>query len=390
MSKFEVRDDRNLGIAFIHSVLDEYGLDTYEFRIYCHIARRAGKSKKTEDKGCWESIANIAKNCKINIKTARKSLAFLEDRKLVNVEKRTGYTSLIILNSVEDWLPCDRSTPVKNGSPTKSGTTKSGRGVLPNQEGLPLPNQEGLPLPNQEGLPLPNQVHEVNPYEITPYEVNPIEVNPNKLNTPLTPQGEFCVIQDQIPFSDWEPEELNSDIWNEENQENPDRTSSPLAKSEVFKEPVQLAKISGVETFSAAEKKSTKPKDLDFNIFCDRWNELKGSWAGCELSRNGTFNPKRLKAFRKAWEEHGDRLMEKFELACEFIRTDKWHLENPYSIDTFLVEGNITKYSDSALKATKAKRSIKDMSYQEVYEEMVAGHEAYQAAKLTELTGVVA
>jgi hypothetical protein len=29
-------------VAFVHDFLDAYGLDPYEFRIYCHIVRRTG------------------------------------------------------------------------------------------------------------------------------------------------------------------------------------------------------------------------------------------------------------------------------------------------------------------------------------------------------------
>jgi hypothetical protein len=44
-------DGRNLPI-FIHSELDDLGLDPYEFRVYARIARRAGSS----------AIASIMKN----------------------------------------------------------------------------------------------------------------------------------------------------------------------------------------------------------------------------------------------------------------------------------------------------------------------------------------
>lgn len=356
MSSFEVRDDRNIGIIFIHSELDDYGLDPFEFRIYCHIARRVGSPKKGQDKGCWESIVNIAKRCKMNDKTVRKALAFLEDRRLITVTQRPGHTSLMTLNDTEDWLPCDRATP------TKSGTTKNG---IP-----PLPNQVAPVLPKTEGLPLPNQVDKVNPIEI-----NPIEINPIKSNTPLTPQG--GIAEEELPFSIWEE------------PENPEPEQAEIVQaSEDFSKPAPLAISSSVGKISPAAAKKSKPSDADFNIFCDRWNEQKGTWAGCELSRTtGTFSSKRLKGFRKAWEEHGDRLMEKFDLACEFIRTNQWHIDNPFSIDTLLVEGKITKYSDDAIarRANPVSMSstiqTKNLSHAELHEQLRQVMETHKQAK---------
>ena len=200
-----------------------------------------------------------------------------------------------------------------------------------------------------------------------------------KENTPLTPQGEFVAVE--VPFSDWLPE----------NPENPEQVETPPT-SQDFQEPLSLAKSSGVETISPAAAKKSKPSDADFNIFCDRWNEQKGTWSGCELSRTTeTFSTKRLNGFRKAWQEHGDRLMEKFDLACEFIRTNQWHRDNPFSIDTLLVTGNITKYADNAIKARNnpqvKSKSTKDLSEAELYTEIVAKYTADKAAKLTQSVG---
>ncbi len=46
------------GLSFIHSSLDDAGLAPAEFRVYCHVSRRAGR------KGvCTESLSNIAQHC---------------------------------------------------------------------------------------------------------------------------------------------------------------------------------------------------------------------------------------------------------------------------------------------------------------------------------------
>ena len=98
MSKFQIGDDRNVGIAFIPSSLDNYGLDPFEFRIYCHIVMRA---RFTED------IATVAAKCRIDLKLAKKALNFLESQGLISVEE-TAESRSITLRDREDWKPYDR------------------------------------------------------------------------------------------------------------------------------------------------------------------------------------------------------------------------------------------------------------------------------------------
>lgn len=67
-SNINVTDERDLG-AFIPSFLDDFGLNPYQFRIYCRLARRAGAGGQ-----CWESADNMAKACLMNRKTVMKSI----------------------------------------------------------------------------------------------------------------------------------------------------------------------------------------------------------------------------------------------------------------------------------------------------------------------------
>lgn len=94
MSKFEMRDDRELGIFFIHSALDDYGLDPCEFRIYCHIA----SAKELPDG------AAVSDKCRIGLETVNDALDFLEKQGLISID-----SSSITLNDSEDWKPCDRA-----------------------------------------------------------------------------------------------------------------------------------------------------------------------------------------------------------------------------------------------------------------------------------------
>lgn len=63
--------------------LDDANLSVAEFRILCHLWRRAGKQGR-----CWPGVASIAKTCRLNEKTAWKALKKLEANKLLRREKR--------------------------------------------------------------------------------------------------------------------------------------------------------------------------------------------------------------------------------------------------------------------------------------------------------------
>jgi Helix-turn-helix domain len=66
------RTRKSLLTTFVHSELDDYGLTTYEFRLYGHISRAAGKTST-----CWQSVATMAKACKMSEREARYTLKLL-------------------------------------------------------------------------------------------------------------------------------------------------------------------------------------------------------------------------------------------------------------------------------------------------------------------------
>ncbi len=152
-------DERDLG-AFIPSTLDDYGLDPFEFRVYSHIARRAGSGE------CWEAIDNIAACCKMNVKTARKAIALLSLAGLITQAPRQGKTNSIKLTHSRGWVKSsdldlirEKLTPTKSGTPTRRypTPTKSGTPPLPSGGTPPLPNQvpKGTPIKGiPEGTPI--------------------------------------------------------------------------------------------------------------------------------------------------------------------------------------------------------------------------------------------
>ncbi|MBD2255180.1 helix-turn-helix domain-containing protein [Nostoc parmelioides] len=135
---------RNNFVIAVSSLLDEYGLDPMEYRLYSHIVRRAGKE------GCFESIPNMARICLMNEKTVRKALRVLIAAGLIQIaQQRQGKTTIYQITHSSEWVYSQQLKSIRQQftshkaeqdlveqklTPTKSGTTnhdtptKSGRG----------------------------------------------------------------------------------------------------------------------------------------------------------------------------------------------------------------------------------------------------------------------
>ena len=159
--------------AFIPAFLDDYGLNPYEFRIYTHMARRAGKD------GCFSSIPHMAKHCLIGERVARKALHLLLQAGLVRkVSDRPGKTDIYELTPIENWIPSDQLASKRDGgsrSATSSGSrsatssgSRSATSVVADQQPVVVADQLGEGI-NNEG--------------ITSKGI------PSKDLSPLTPQG---------------------------------------------------------------------------------------------------------------------------------------------------------------------------------------------------------
>ena len=74
---------------FVGSLLDDAGLDVYQFRILGHLHRRAGS-----DGRAWPAVATIAEVCKIGERVVRRSLRTLVKLGHVTAQPRPGRTTL--------------------------------------------------------------------------------------------------------------------------------------------------------------------------------------------------------------------------------------------------------------------------------------------------------
>lgn len=107
----ELHDARQLPVIFVHSSLDDAGLSPEAFRVYCHIARRAG------ERGAFPSIESIARNCGMSRRPVMRSLRELIDRHMVSRQSRPGETSVYRLTNHTHWRPGAESAPSTNSAP---------------------------------------------------------------------------------------------------------------------------------------------------------------------------------------------------------------------------------------------------------------------------------
>ena len=155
----DIRDYRDLG-AIIPSFLDDFGLTPAQFRIYGRIARRVGKGGY-----CSESAQNMAIHCRMNLKTVRSAIKFLESHQLILVERRPGKSPHIALTHSSKWISTSNRPQPKTGIPKTDPTQNESEGV-PKMSwgGDPKtgrhPTQNEITKGSLEGVQLKNPIKE--------------------------------------------------------------------------------------------------------------------------------------------------------------------------------------------------------------------------------------
>lgn len=87
-------------LPMVHSILDDYGLDPYEFRIYSHIVRRTGGKLNGE---CFTKLNTMATTCKMSVRKAQISLAVLCEANFIEKLPRKGRTDIYKLKPMNQW-----------------------------------------------------------------------------------------------------------------------------------------------------------------------------------------------------------------------------------------------------------------------------------------------
>ena len=81
----KIGSEQPKNLIFVHSAIDQAGLDVYEFRLLGHIARR--------DK-CFASLDTTAKLCNMSVRKAQYTLKSLLDKGFIVREQRKGRTDI--------------------------------------------------------------------------------------------------------------------------------------------------------------------------------------------------------------------------------------------------------------------------------------------------------
>ena len=89
-------------LPVVHSDLDEYGLDPYEFRLYAHVVRRTGGKLNGQ---CFAKLKKTAEICHMSVRKAQYALKTLCDAGLILKEQRRGITDVYRLTPKSNWKP---------------------------------------------------------------------------------------------------------------------------------------------------------------------------------------------------------------------------------------------------------------------------------------------
>jgi hypothetical protein len=136
-------DQDEFNVLFVRKEIDDYGLAANEFRLYAHLARRAG------DEGAWPSVESMARYCRLSVNTIRRCLRRLKEQNLIHATERPGFTTLYRLTSRRQWKSSafqihpskkNRAPLLWEGSPPKinKGSTTKRRETKESHEGNPL------------------------------------------------------------------------------------------------------------------------------------------------------------------------------------------------------------------------------------------------------------
>lgn len=95
------QDNDEINAIFIHSAVDDAGLDPFAFRVLMHLSRRANRSSMA-----YPGIASIAETTKISERQVRRAIEVLTARRMVEVSQAPGKgnRNQYLLTSKKHWL----------------------------------------------------------------------------------------------------------------------------------------------------------------------------------------------------------------------------------------------------------------------------------------------
>lgn len=98
---------------YVNNVLDDYGLDPYEFRIYAHVARRTGGRMQGE---FFASLKKTATTCKMSVRKVQYALKVLCDAGFLIQLQRKGRTNIYQLAPRSNWVLANNLDEIRKRS----------------------------------------------------------------------------------------------------------------------------------------------------------------------------------------------------------------------------------------------------------------------------------
>ena len=106
---------------YVNNVLDDYGLDPYEFRLYAHVARRTGGKIQGE---FYASLKKTADTCKMSVRKVQYALRVLCDAGFLSSTQRKGRTNSYRLRHRNSWVEASELSEIRKRS-LSSATSKT-------------------------------------------------------------------------------------------------------------------------------------------------------------------------------------------------------------------------------------------------------------------------
>lgn len=102
MDKHTSKNDMPSGnVLFLHSFLDEYGLDPYEFRTYSHVVRRSGGKGNV---AFFAKLSTTSKLLSMSVRKLQGCLKLLCALRLLRKESRPGRTDQYFVTPPKTWV----------------------------------------------------------------------------------------------------------------------------------------------------------------------------------------------------------------------------------------------------------------------------------------------
>ena len=154
-------------VLFVHSSLDDAGLTANEFRVYCHLARRAGSAGDA-----FPAVQTVADVCRMNRDTVWAVLKSLTARGMLQRVPRSGLSTVYVLTTPEHWHPAETE-----GHPSDSPSGNEGVGGSGNEGVLRESTEVAPPKSIQKHPPKPPHADDVPaaPNRITASDWTPLQ-----------------------------------------------------------------------------------------------------------------------------------------------------------------------------------------------------------------------